>query len=94
MVKKLQQHEPVKMSLPEKPSCMMSDTPDLENRPSSENLPRNNPSLRSGTAPLDLETIDPEQEGANLLKLQSCQSLTVTPLSGYSEKAQTILGSF
>jgi hypothetical protein len=91
MEKKTSFCEPVNMPLPEPPSCLtshelMSSTNNVESR-------RDHFLPPSEIAPARYDT-DPNREGANLLKLQSCQSLVMTPLNRHSQKVQILLGSF
>ena len=84
--------EPSNVQLLEHPPCITSH--DLISTTKSLAKSHLDHSSLPDTALHALYDSDPSREGANLLKLQSCQSLVITPLNGHSQKVQILLGSF
>lgn len=92
MEKETSLREPANVPLSEHPSCITF--PDPLSTTKSIAKSRLDHSSPPDTALHALYDSDPSREGANLLKLQSCQSLVITPLDRHSQKVQTLLGSF
>lgn len=92
MEKKTSLRERSNVPLSEHPSCITShDLISTTKSCAKSHLDHSSP---PETALHALYDSDPSREGANLLKLQSCQSLIITPLDRHSQKVQTLLGSF
>jgi hypothetical protein len=93
MEKKTSPREPSNEQLSEHPPCITSH--DLLSTTKSSAKPHlDHSSPPPETALHALYDSDPCREGANLLKLQSCRSLVITPLNSHSQKVQILLGSF
>lgn len=85
--------EPSNAPLSEHPSCITS----LDPLSTTKSIAKSHLDHSSPPPETELHVLydsDPSREGANLLKLQSCQSLVITTLDRHSQKVQTLLGSF